>query len=83
MAILLLELKVRMNDPTYNLLKDHAWEKGFNYARAEYKSNKRKKKYNPAIKGLNALSDASYAVGKQVRKGKKAIKKALKRKKKK
>lgn len=66
-----------VKDPTYKVLSDYAWEKGFNYARAEYKSNKRKERYKPTVKGLNALSDASYAVGKKVRKGKKAVEKAL------
>ena len=66
-----------VKDPTYDVISKNAMMKGLDYAREKYHSDKRKARYNPTVKGLNALSDASYAVGKKVRKGKKAVKKAL------
>lgn len=66
-----------VKDPTYKVIGKDAMMKGLDYAREKYHSDKRKKRYNPTVKGLNALSDASYAVGKKVKKAKKAVENAL------
>lgn len=66
----------KVDDPTYDKLRKDAMIKSLDYAREEYRSNKRKKRYNAPIKALNAISNASY-------KGKKAIQKQLNKLKKK
>lgn len=56
-----------VNDPTYNKLKNDAGIKSLEYARNEYRSNKRKKRYSGTINFLNKTADVHYKAKNKVK----------------
>ncbi len=72
-----------IDDPTYNKLADDVVAYSLKYKLAKNKSDQRKKKYKTPIKVLNKMSYTSYNIRKKIKKGKKALAKLFKKKKKK